>query len=85
MSHIDIHGQDPNENISGTRYDIYGNTFYGGNSSAIHQRGVSNGTYVHNNIINVVSDGEGWTEGNVPVWQSSTMGYPFGNFYVYDN
>jgi len=85
MAHLDVHGQGYLEDLSGYRYDIYGNTFYGGNSSAVHQRGVSNGTYVHNNIINTVADDAGWTEGNVPVYQSSPGGYPFGNIYVYDN
>lgn len=86
MSHVDVHGrQDTNENVSGLRYDIYGNTFYGGNSSAMHQRGLSNGTYVHNNVINVFADDSGWTEDNVPIYQSVPAGYPFGNLYAYDN
>jgi hypothetical protein len=71
MSHIDVHGSEGSgEQYSGDRYDIYSNTIDGGSSSAMHQRGLSQGTYVYNNIFRTFSNDEGWTEGNLPVWQS---------------
>jgi len=83
MSHIDVHGRGSDEQYSGTRYDIYSNTIEGGSSSAVHQRGISQGTYIYNNIFKTFPDGCGWTYQNVPIYQTC---YPqCGNMHVTNN
>jgi hypothetical protein len=87
MSNIDAHGRPDGDEIdSGLTYEVYSNTFAGGSSSGVHQRGLPVGSMtIYKNIFNNYPSGAGWTSGNVPVYQSIPSGHPFGNMNISDN
>jgi hypothetical protein len=87
MANIDAHGRpDGAELDSGLTYEVYSNTFAGGSSSGVHQRGRPIGSMsIFKNIFNNYPDASGWTSGNVPVYQSVPSGYAFSGMNISDN
>jgi PKD repeat protein len=86
MANIDVHERSGATYTSGSTYVVYSNTFAGGSSSGVHQRGKpTTSMTIYKNIFNNYPSGAGWTSGNVPVYQSVPSGYTFGNMVIYDN
>ncbi|MCK9593628.1 MAG: PKD domain-containing protein [Methanoregula sp.] len=86
MANIDVHERSGATYTSGSTYLVYSNTFAGGSSSGVHQRGKpTTSMTIYKNIFNNYPSGAGWTSGNVPVYQSVPSGYTFGNMVIYDN